>query len=124
MTPCLLSCLATGEAIALYELPGILSQAKTLMQDPDALKKALLGLGLGALGTASVAPGIGPVARYAKKGLEGFIPYLGPKPAAEGVDTSVLMAGLVKIQQNLLLEKFLTYKKQGSWDKKSCFLQL
>ena len=52
----------TGEAIALYELPGILSQAKTLMQDPAALK-ALGGLTLGALGTASVAPGIGPVAR-------------------------------------------------------------
>ena len=50
----------TGEAIAAYELPGILSQAKTLMQDPDALK-ALAGLGLGALGTAAVAPGIGPL---------------------------------------------------------------
>ena len=36
----------TGEAIAAYELPGILSQAKTLMQDPDAYKKALAGLGL------------------------------------------------------------------------------
>ena len=85
----------TGEAIAAYELPGILSQAKTLMQDPD-YKKALLGLGLGALGTAAVAPGIGPVARYAKKGIEDFIPYLGPKPAAEGVDTSILMAGFGK----------------------------
>ena len=85
----------TGEAIAAYELPGILSQAKTLMQDPN-YKKALLGLGLGILGTASVAPGIGPVARYAKKGIEDFIPYLGPKPAAEGVDTSVLMAGFGK----------------------------
>ena len=58
MTPCLIICLGSGEAIALYELPGILSQAKTLMQDPDALK-ALTGLGLGALGTKSVAPGIG-----------------------------------------------------------------
>ena len=56
----------------------------------------MLGLGLGILGTASVAPGIGPLARGAKKGLEGFIPYLGPKPAAEGVDTSVLMAGFGK----------------------------
>jgi hypothetical protein len=36
------------------------------------------------------------VARYAKKGIEDFIPYLGPKPAAEGVDTSVLMAGFGK----------------------------
>ena len=36
------------------------------------------------------------MARYAKKGLEDFIPYLGPKPAAEGVDTSVLMAGFGK----------------------------
>ena len=85
----------TGEAIAAYELPGILSQAKTLMQDPD-YKKALLGLGLGILGTASVAPGVGPFARGAKRGLEGFIPYLGPKPAAEGVDTSILMAGFGK----------------------------
>jgi len=85
----------SGEAIAAYELPGILSQAKTLMQDPD-YKKALLGLGLGILGTASVAPGVGPFARGAKRGLEGFIPYLGPKPAAEGVDTSILMAGFGK----------------------------
>ena len=85
----------TGETIAAYELPGILSQAKTLMQDPDALK-ALTGLTLGALGTFSVAPGVGPLARGAKKGLEGFIPYLGPKPAAEGVDTSILMAGFGK----------------------------
>ena len=85
----------TGEAIAAYELPGILSQAKTLMQDPDALK-ALAGLGLGALGTAAVAPGIGPFARGAKKGLEGFIPYLGPQTAADGVDTSILMAGFGK----------------------------
>ena len=85
----------TGEAIAAYELPGILSQAKTLMQDPD-YKKALLGLGLGILGTASVAPGVGPFARGAKRGLEGFIPYIGPKPAAEGVDTSILMAGFGK----------------------------
>ena len=81
----------SGEAIALYELPGILSQAKTLMQDPN-YKKALLGLGLGILGTAAVAPGVGPVAKYAKKGIEDFIPYLGPKPAADGVDTSVLMS--------------------------------
>ena len=84
----------TGETIALYELPGILSQAKTLMQDPD-YKKALAGLTLGALGTAAVAPGIGPVARYAKKGIEDFIPYLTPKLApAGGPDTSkVLMSG-------------------------------
>ena len=84
----------TGETIAAYELPGVLSQAKTLMQDPDALK-ALAGLGLGALGTAAVAPGIGPFARGAKKGLEGFIPYLQPKLApAGGPDTSkVLMSG-------------------------------
>lgn len=84
----------SGEAIATYELPGILSQAKTLMQDPN-YKKALLGLGLGILGTAAVAPGIGPVARYAKKGIEDFIPYLQPKLApAGGPDTSkVLMSG-------------------------------
>jgi hypothetical protein len=84
----------TGETIAAYELPGVLSQAKTLMQDPDAFK-ALTGLTLGALGTAAVAPGIGPLARGAKKGLEGFIPYLQPKLApAGGPDTSkVLMSG-------------------------------
>ena len=81
----------TGEAIAAYELPGILSQAKTLMQDPD-YKKALLGLGLGILGTASVAPGVGPFARGAKRGLEGFIPYLGSQPAlagGPGIDSSI-----------------------------------
>ena len=80
----------TGEAIAAYELPGILSQGGQMMQSDDVLE-ALKGMGLVTLGTASVAPGIGPVARKARKGLEGFIPYMGPKPAmAEGPDTSIM----------------------------------
>ena len=80
----------TGEAIAAYELPGILSQGAQMMQSDDVLE-ALKGMGLVTLGTASVAPGIGPVARKARKGLEGFIPYMGPKPAmAGGPDTSIM----------------------------------
>ena len=80
----------TGEAIAAYELPGILSQGGQMMQSDDVLE-ALKGMGLVTLGTASVAPGIGPVARKARKGLEGFIPYMGPKPAmAGGPDTSIM----------------------------------
>ena len=85
----------SGETIAAYELPGILSQAKTLMQDPN-YKKALLGLGLGILGTASVAPGIGPVARGAKKGLEDFLFLILDQNQQRRVDTSVLMAGFGK----------------------------
>ena len=80
----------TGEAIAAYELPGILSQGGQMMQSDDVLE-ALKGMGLVTLGTASVAPGIGPIARKARKGLEGFIPYMGPKPAmAGGPDTSIM----------------------------------
>ena len=55
----------TGEAIAAYELPGILSQGGQMMQSDDVLE-ALKGMGLVTLGTASVAPGIGPVARKAR----------------------------------------------------------
>ena len=80
----------TGEAIAAYELPGILSQGGQMMQSDDVLE-ALQGMGLVTLGTASVAPGIGPIARKVRKGLEGFIPYMGPKPAmAGGPDTSIM----------------------------------
>ena len=81
----------TGEAIAAYELPGILSQSGKMMQSKDFLEAAA-GTGLATLGVASVLPGIGPVARYAKKGIEGFIPYLGPKTATAGgpdIDTSI-----------------------------------
>ena len=79
----------TGEAIAAYELPGILSLGGQMMQSDDVLQ-ALKGMGLVTLGTASVAPGIGPIARIAKKGLEGFIPYMGPKLAMEGPDSSIM----------------------------------
>ena len=82
----------TGEAIAAYELPGILSQGGQMMQSDDVLE-ALKGMGLVTLGTASVAPGIGPIARKARKGLEGFIPYMGPKPAMAGgpdIDASIM----------------------------------
>jgi len=81
----------TGEAIAAYELPGILSLSGKMMQSKDFLEAAA-GTGLATLGVASVLPGIGPVARYAKKGIEGFIPYLGPKTATAGgpdIDTSI-----------------------------------
>ena len=81
----------TGEAIAAYELPGILSQSGKMMQSKDFLEAAA-GTGLATLGVASVLPGVGPVARYAKKGIEGFIPYLGPKTAVAGgpdIDTSI-----------------------------------
>ena len=81
----------TGEAIAAYELPGILSLGGGMIQSGDPLK-ALGGAGLITLGTAATLPIVGPGAKFLKKGLEGFIPYLGPKPAAEGVDTSVLMS--------------------------------
>jgi hypothetical protein len=82
----------TGEAIAAYELPGILSQSGKMMQSKDFLEAAA-GTGLATLGVASVLPGLGPVARYAKKGIEGFIPYLGPKTATAGgpdIDSSVM----------------------------------
>ena len=82
----------TGEAIAAYELPGILSQSGKMIQSKDFLEAAA-GTGLATLGVASVLPGVGPVARYAKKGLESFIPYLGPKTAVAGgpdVDSSIM----------------------------------
>ena len=82
----------TGEAIAAYELPGVLSQAKEMIQGDDTLR-ALGGLGLATLGTAAVLPLVGPGARALKKtlqGIEEFAPYMGPKLAAEGVDTSRL----------------------------------
>ena len=82
----------TGEAIAAYELPGILSQSGEMIQSDDFLEAAA-GTGLATLGIASVLPGIGPVARYAKKGIEGFIPYVGPKTAVAGgpdIDASIM----------------------------------
>jgi hypothetical protein len=81
----------TGEAIAAYELPEVLSQSGKMMQSKDFVEAAA-GTALGTLGVASVLPGIGPVAKYAKKGIEGFIPYLGPKTATAGgpdIDTSI-----------------------------------
>ena len=82
----------TGEAIAAYELPGILSQAKEMIQGDDTLR-AFGGLGLATLGTASVLPFVGPGARALKKtlqGIEEFAPYMGPRLATEGADTSRL----------------------------------
>lgn len=79
----------TGEAIAAYELPGILSQGGQMMQSDDVLE-ALKGMGLVTLGTAATLPIVGPAAKVAKKGLEGFIPYMGPKLATEGPDSSVM----------------------------------
>ncbi len=89
----------TGEAIAVYELPGILSQAKEMIQSDDT-RRAFGGFGLATLGTASVLPFVGPGARFLKKtlqGIEGFAPYMGPRLATEGVDTSRLaMTGFGK----------------------------
>ena len=82
----------TGEIIAAYELPGILSQAKEMIQGDDTLR-AFGGLGLATLGTASVLPFVGPGARALKKtlqGIEKFAPYMGPRLATEGADTSRL----------------------------------
>ena len=80
----------TGEAIAAYELPGILSLGGQMIQSDDALK-ALGGAGLITLGTAAVLPIVGPGARFLKKGLENIIPDVGPKLATEGgPDTSKL----------------------------------
>lgn len=82
----------TGEAIAAYELPEVLSQSGKMISSDDFVEAAA-GTGLATLGVASVIPGVGPVARYAKKGLEGFIPYLGPKTAVAGgpdVDSRVM----------------------------------
>ena len=82
----------TGEAIAAYELPEVLSQSGKMISSDDFVEAAA-GTGLATLGVASVLPGVGPVARYAKKGLEGFIPYLGPKTAVAGgpdVDSRVM----------------------------------
>ena len=79
----------TGEAIAAYELPGILSQSGEMIQSDDFLEAAA-GTGLATLGIASVLPMVGPAAKAARKGLEGFIPYMGPKLATEGPDSSVM----------------------------------
>ena len=79
----------TGEAIAAYELPGILSQSGKMMSSDDFLEAAG-GTALGTLGIASVLPVVGPAAKAARKGLEGFIPYIGPKMATDGPDSSVL----------------------------------
>jgi hypothetical protein len=79
----------TGEAIAAYELPGILSQSGKMMSSDDFLEAAG-GTALGTLGIASVLPIVGPAAKAARKGLEGFIPYIGPKMATDGPDSSVL----------------------------------
>jgi len=82
----------TGEAIAAYELPEVLSQSGKMISSDDFVEAAA-GTGLATLGVASVLPGVGPVARYVKKGIEGFIPYLGPKTATAGgpdIDSSVM----------------------------------
>jgi hypothetical protein len=79
----------TGEAIAAYELPEVLSQSGKMISSDDFVESAA-GTGLATLGVASVLPGVGPVARYVKKGIEGFIPYMGPKMATDGPDSSVL----------------------------------
>ena len=79
----------TGEAIAAYELPGILSQSGEMIQSDDFLEAAA-GTGLATLGIASVLPMVGPAAKAARKGLEGFIPYMGPKLATEGPDSSIM----------------------------------
>jgi len=82
----------TGEAIAAYELPGILSQSGKMMQSKDFLEAAG-GTALGTLGIASVLPMVGPAAKAARKGLEGFIPYIGPKTAVAGgpdIDASIM----------------------------------
>ena len=63
----------TGEAIAAYELPGILSLGGQMIQSDDALK-ALGGAGLITLGTAAVLPIVGPGARFLKKALQNIIP--------------------------------------------------
>ena len=82
----------TGEAIAAYELPGILSQSGKMMQSKDFLEAAG-GTALGTLGIASVLPVVGPAAKTLRKGLEGFIPYIGPKTAVAGgpdIDASIM----------------------------------
>ena len=82
----------TGEAIAAYELPEVLSQSGKMISSDDFVEAAG-GTALGTLGIASVLPIIGPAAKAAKKGIEGFIPYLGPKTATAGgpdIDSSVM----------------------------------
>lgn len=79
----------TGEAIAAYELPGILSQSGEMISSDDFVEAAK-GTGLATLGIASVLPIVGPAAKAARKGLEGFIPYMGPKLATEGPDSSIM----------------------------------
>lgn len=73
----------TGEAIAAYELPEVLSQSGKMISSDDFVEAAA-GTGLATLGVASMLPIVGPAAKAAKKGLEGFIPYLGPKTATAG----------------------------------------
>ncbi len=79
----------TGEATAAYELPGILSQSGEMIQSADFLEAAA-GTGLATLGIASVLPMVGPAATAARKALDGFIPYMGPKLATEGPDSSIM----------------------------------
>ena len=81
----------TGEVIAGYELPEVLSQSGKMISSDDFVEAAA-GTALGTLGIASVLPMVGPAAKAAKKGLEGFIPYLGPKTATAGgpdIDTGI-----------------------------------
>ena len=73
----------TGEAIAAYELPEVLSQSGKMISSDDFVEAAK-GTGLATLGVASMLPIVGPAAKAARKGLEGFIPYLGPKTAVAG----------------------------------------
>jgi hypothetical protein len=83
----------TGEAIAAYELPGILSLGGEMIQSDNTLR-ALGGAGLITLGTAAVLPIVGPGARFLKKGLQNIIPPVGPQLAMEGgPDTSKLFMG-------------------------------
>ena len=83
----------TGEAIAAYELPGILSLGTKMMQSGNTLR-ALGGAGLITLGTLAVAPIVGPGFRYLKKGFQNLIPPVGPQFAMEGgPDTSKLFMG-------------------------------
>jgi len=73
----------TGEAIAAYELPEVLSQSGKMISSDDFVEAAA-GTGLATLGVASMLPIVGPAAKVVRKGLEGFIPYLGPKTAVAG----------------------------------------
>ena len=82
----------TGEAIAAYELPEVLSQSGKMISSDDFVEAAA-GTGMATLGVASMLPIVGSAAKAARKGLEGFIPYLGPKTATAGgpdIDSSVM----------------------------------